>query len=569
MTPFSVILVTALFSTQVMQAITQPKKYRCISLRPLPQLESEPTSPWILRRPASITKSSSTASKSPASGSKSPSSIINSPSTVSKPPSSAPKSPSSVPKSSSSATKSSSTVQKVTSTVTNSSRTTNRLPPDSFSLFKLPLKLISSLLVPLIPTKIRQNTTSIISPLFSFQMPLTFSTIHHSNNLPCNTNNSPVPCNSLPGNTNTSIDFNPLPGISNNIPISFNSIPGNTNILPNPCNTLPGNTNNLPPPCNSLPCNTNTLPTPCNSLPGNTNSLPTPCNSLPSNINTPPTPCNPPPGNTNTSPTPCNSLPGNTNTVHTPCNSLPGNKNTSTNPCNSIAGNTNNSNNVLCDSLLGHSHKSIIYNWFCNYFLNKIQNVSCNTPSIEVIPTSSEPYNPPATDNPTETPSVPSDFTVTPTVYSPTEDTPNDNSTPNDNTPNDNTPNDNTPNDNTPNDNIPNDNIPISTPHYSIPPCTSTSINKIHSPCLRLIHSTKPKPCSVPVTHPHSHIPLKHCPPNHASCSPSHSHFNSLFNPTTYKSNGYHVLNPQEKILLKLLNSLISNSNLRSPSRSK
>eukprot|EP00102_Acyrthosiphon_pisum_P026091 XP_016663301.1 PREDICTED: type-2 histone deacetylase 1-like isoform X2 [Acyrthosiphon pisum] len=497
MTPFGIVLVAAVFSMQVMQAITQPKKYRCNSLRPLPQPESEPISSWILKLPPSVTKSSSTASKSPALVSKSSSSVINSSSSVPKSPSSVSKSPSSVSKSSSTATKSSSTVQKVTSTVTNSSRSANRLPPDSFSLFKLPLKLISSLLIPLIPPTIRQNTSSIISPLFSFQMPLTFSTIHQPNYLPYNTNNSTVPCNSLPGNTNNlPIPFNPLPGISNNLPISFNSIPGNTNNLPIPfTSTIPGNTNTLPTPCNSLPGNKNNSTNPCNSVSGSTNTLP--------------------------------------------------------NPSNSKAENANNSNNVLCNSLLGNSHKFIIYNWICNYLLNKIQNVS-NIPPIELIPTPSEP-NQLATDNSTVTP-IPSDFTVTSTVYSPTEDTPNDN----------NTPNDNTPNDNTPNDNTSNDNIPISTPHYPIPPCMFTPINKIHTPCLPLIHipKPKPKPCSVPVTYSNSYIPLKYCPPNHGSCSPSYAYFNSLFNPTTYKYNTDHTLNPQEEILLKILKSVISNPNL-------
>jgi len=182
--------------------------------------------------------------------------------------------------------------------------------------------------------------------------------------------------------------------------------------------------------------------------------------------------------------------------------------------------------------------------------LNKIQNVSCNIPPIELIPTPSEP-NLLATENPTVTP-IPSDFTVTPTVYSPTEDTPNDN----------NTPNDNTPNDNTPNDNISNDNIPISTPRFPIPPCMFTPINKFHTPCLPLIHIPKPKPCSVPVTYSNSHIPLKYCPPNHGSCPPSYPYFNSLFNPTTYKSNTDHTLNPQEEVLLKILKSVISNQNV-------
>ncbi|KAL4091091.1 hypothetical protein QTP88_025831 [Uroleucon formosanum] len=534
MTPFGILLVTALFSTQVIQGIAQPKKYRCASFRPLLQPESEPISSFLLRLPPpSITKSSSTVSKYPGSVSKSSSSVINSSSSVPKSPSSVPKSSSSASKSSSSVSKlsssdskSSSTVQKVTSTVTNSSA--NRLPPDSFSLFKLPLKLISSLLVPLIPPIVRQNTSSVFSPLFSFQMPLTFSTIHHSSYLPCNTNNSTaVPCNSIPGNTNNlPINFNPSPGISNNLPISFNS--------------LPGNTNNLPIPFTSIPSNINTLPTPCNSLPGNTNTLPTPCNSLP--------------GNKNNSTSPCNSVSGSTKT-------LP-------NPCNSVAEKANNSNNVLCNSLLGNSHKFIIYNWFCNYLLNKIQNVSGNIPPIELIPTPNEPNYPLTTDNPTVTP-IPSDFTVIPT-----EDIPNDNNTPNDNTPNDNTPNDNTPNDNTPNDNTPNDNtsndnIPISTPQYPIPPCMFTPINKIHTPCLPLIHIPKPKPCSVPMTYSHSHVPLKYCPPNHGSYSPSYAYFNSLFNPTTYRFNADHNLNPQEEILLKILKSVILNPNLRSPSISK
>jgi len=193
--------------------------------------------------------------------------------------------------------------------------------------------------------------------------------------------------------------------------------------------------------------------------------------------------------------------------------------------------------------------------------LNKIQNVTYDISSTELIPTPSEP-NPPATDNPTVLGPVTSDFTVTPT-----EDiTPYDNNPPNDNnTPNYiNTPNDNnTPNYDTPDDNTPNNNIPTSTSHYPIPPCIFTQISKTHKPCLPLIHSTKSKPCNVPVTYSHSHIPLKYYPPNHVPCSSSYAYFNSLFNPTIYKSNADHTLNPQDEILLKILKSLISNSNLR------
>jgi len=186
--------------------------------------------------------------------------------------------------------------------------------------------------------------------------------------------------------------------------------------------------------------------------------------------------------------------------------------------------------------------------------LNKIQNVSCDFPPTELISTPSEP-NPPATDNPNTVPPVLSDFTTD----TPTEDiTPNDNNPPNDN----NTPSDNnTPNYDTPDDNTPNNNIPTS--HCPIPPCIFTPISKIHKPCLSLIHSSKPKPCGVPVTYSHhSHIPSKYYPPNHAPCSPSYAYFNSLFNPTIYKSNADHTLNPQDEILLKILKSLISNSNL-------
>ncbi|XP_026804064.1 mucin-2-like [Rhopalosiphum maidis] len=526
MTPFGIILVIAVFSTQVMQTITQPKKYRCASFRPLPQPESEPISSFYLRLPPlSATKSQSTTTKSPAaSGSKSPVSVIKSQSSASKSSSSIPKSPSSVSKSSSLITKPSSTVQKVT----NSSRTANKSTPDSFSLFKLPLQLISSLLVPMVPSTIRQNTSTVISPQFNFQMPLTFSTVHQPKYTPSDTNISPVPCN------------------TNNLSTPCNSLPGNTNILPNPCNSLPGNTNTLPNPCNSLPGNTNILPNPCNSPPGITNTIPNPCNSLP--------------GNTNTLPNPCNSLPGNTNTLPNPCNTLPGNTNTLPNTCNSTTGNNiNNSNYVFCTSLLGNSHKSIIYNWICNYLLNKIQNVNNNTPPIKCISTSTEP-NPPVTDNPTVTPIIPTDSTVT----SSTEGTTSTEDTPTEDTPTGDTPiTEVTPKDNS----TPNINISTTT---LVPPCTLTT--RFHKPCLPPIHHIpKPKPCSLPaVTNSHSHTSLNkhHCPLHHTACPPSHAHFHPLLNPTTYKSNT-ELTSPQEEILLKIIKSLISNSNLQSPSKSK
>jgi len=184
--------------------------------------------------------------------------------------------------------------------------------------------------------------------------------------------------------------------------------------------------------------------------------------------------------------------------------------------------------------------------------------MNCNTLPPENIPTSSEP-NLPVTDNPT-TVSV-SESTVTPTIYSPTtEDTPNDNNT---------TVNDDTPTDSIPTS-TPTNSIPTSTPHCPIEPCILTPKSKIHKPCLPLIHIPKPTPCSLPVTYSHSHIPLKFCPPNHASCPPSHAHFHSIYNPTNnYKSNADITLNSQEEILLKMLKSLISNSNLQSPPTSK
>ncbi|XP_060834266.1 mucin-2-like [Rhopalosiphum padi] len=519
MTPFGIILVIAVFSTQVMQTITQPKKYRCASFRPLPQPESEPISSFYLRLPPlSATKSQSTTTKSPAaSGSKSPVSVIKSPSSVSKSSSSIPKSPSSVPKSSSLITKPSSTVQKVT----NSSRTANKSTPDSFSLFKLPLQLISSLLVPIIPSTIRQNTSTVISPQFNFQMPLTFSTVHQPKYTPSDTNNSPVPCNT-------------------------------NNLSTHPCNSLPGNTNILPNPCNSPPGITNTIPNPCNSLPGNTNTIPNPCNTLPGNTNTQP-------GNTNIQPDNTNTQPGNTNTSTSHDNSKSCNTNTISNPCNSTTGiSINNSNYVFCTSLLGNSHKSIIYNWICNYLLNKIQNVNNNTPPIKCISTSTEP-NPPVTDNPTVTPIIPTDSTVTSTEgTTSTEDTPTEDTSTGDTPITEDTPKDNS---------TPDVNISTTT---LVPPCTLTT--RFHKPCLPPIHHIpKPKPCSLPaVTNSNPHISLNkhHCPLHHAACPPSHAYFHPLLNPTTYKYNT-DLTSPQEEILLKIIKSLISNSNLQSPSKSK
>lgn len=336
------------------------------------------------------------------------------------------------------------------------------------------------------PTIVRQNTSTVISPQFNFQMPLTFSNIHHTKYNPCNdTNNLPVPCN----------------------------------------------TNNLSNPCNSLSCNNNTLPNPCNSQPcSNTNTIPNPCSSQP---------CS----NTNTTPNPYSSQPcSNTNTITTPNNFGSSNTNTLPNPCS----NSSKSNYIFCNSLLGNSHKSFIYNWICTYFLNKIQNVDCNIPKIEIVTTPSVP-NSPTTDNPTIT-TIPIDTTITATSYPPSKDIPNDNTTPGDNT-------------------TPNDDIPTSTQQYPIPPCTPT--NKFHKHCLPLIHIPKSKPCSLPVTKSHLHIPLR-CPPHHVPCSPSYMYFNSLLNPTTDKPNLDLTSNSEKEILLSILERLIFNSNLQSPpSKSK
>ncbi|XP_025198247.1 mucin-2-like [Melanaphis sacchari] len=417
MTPFGIILVTAVFSSQIIQTITQPKKYRCASFRPLPQPNSEPISSFILRvPPLSVTKSQSNTTKSPGSASKSSVSVNKSQNSVSK-------SPSSILEPSSSVTKSSSTVQKVT----NSSRTANRFPPDSsFSLFKLPLQLISSLLVPLIPSTIRQNTSTIISPQFNLQMPLTISTFHDPKYIPSNV---PVVCKNLPKS------------------------------------------------------------------------------------------------------------------------------------CNSPPNDTNNSNYIFCNSLLGSSHKSIVYNWICNSLLNKIQNVNCTVPPIECDPP--EEPNSSTTVNPTVTP-ITTDSTVTPTAGTTPTDitTPTDKTTPKDKT----TPtviDTTTPTViDTTTPTVIDTTTPTSTPQYPIPPCTS---NTCHRPCIPLVHipKPKPKPCSLPVTHLHSHIPLKHYPPlHHASCSPSYAYFNSLFDSTTYKPDENLDSNLQKDILLKILKSLISNSNL-------
>lgn len=247
---------------QVIRTISQPQRYRIISLRPSPQLESDSIPPQVSRR-----LSQSSGSNSPSIVTKPPSTVRNLPETI----------PPQVSRrlSQSSVSKSSSPVEKSPSTNSKSTSTVSKLPPDSFSLFKLPLRLISHVLSPLIPPTIRQNTTSIISPLISFQMPLTFTTNHHSNPLPCNTNihystnNSPVPCNPQSGVTNNiPFPFNPIPGITNNCfttcitqnsSTSLNHLPGIINntssVSDNHHDTISETSINLPFPCHPKPGN--------------------------------------------------------------------------------------------------------------------------------------------------------------------------------------------------------------------------------------------------------------------------------------------------------------------------
>lgn len=319
-----------------MQTITQTKKYRCVSLlRPLPQPEPERIQqPRIPKRPSSsVTRSPSVGPKLPSSGTKLSTSVPKSPYSVTKPPPSVSKSPSSVSKSPSSVPKP-------------SPSSNLKLPPDSFSLFKLPLQLISSLLSPLMPHTIRQNTTSVITPLVNFQMPLTFSTIHSPNASPCITNNLPVPCN-------------PQPGIINNLPISYNTVPaGNINNSPMSSSCNPESNSDNPNPEVEIIKN---FPSP---LPGikNTNNTHIPCNS---NVN-------------------IKNVPNSGNTLT--------GKNNNTSPCNSRLDNTNNTSYIFpYHPFSGNSPiKALIHKLLCDFFMKNINGFKC-TASIDIVSSTPKP----------------------------------------------------------------------------------------------------------------------------------------------------------------------------------
>lgn len=215
-----------------MHTTSLPKKHRCVSsLIPLPaepdpelqKSEPTPTSPrprCIPRLQLNMTSKSSSAGQN----STSPIEILSQPS-VSNPLSSA-------------ATQLQ-PVTKLPTTVPNLY--------ESLKLFKLPLQFISTLLTMLID---RQNTSSTVSPLINFQMPLSLSTIHPYDPLPDSTNNSPIAGSPSPDKTNNVHYTSYGPAVpacsSNNLPAP-------------PCNSQPGTTNNLPS-YNSLSDNTNNLP---------------------------------------------------------------------------------------------------------------------------------------------------------------------------------------------------------------------------------------------------------------------------------------------------------------------
>lgn len=231
----------------MMQTIGQTKKPRCISiLRPVPQPEPQQLSSRISRLPPSTTKSSISSdpkslsppgSKSlsadprslPVVGPKSQSSRSkpSSPRLIPQSPNKGSNSPYSGSKSLSARQRSliSSTGPKRKSSSSSRSPSSNRKPPysagssnpsspvsrmspDLFSLFKLPLQIISNILMP--PTTVKQNTSSVISPFINFQMPLTFSTVHAApSQVPCKIiTNSPIPCGGNPGSDILTDNYN-------------------------------------------------------------------------------------------------------------------------------------------------------------------------------------------------------------------------------------------------------------------------------------------------------------------------------------------------------------------------
>ncbi|VVC38661.1 Hypothetical protein CINCED_3A016108 [Cinara cedri] len=446
----------AMLSAQVtMQTVNQTKKPRCVSIRPIPQPERQQPSSWSVSRSlssppkspsASDLKSSSSpsGSKSSVTGPRSPVAVgpkttfssrsksqSNRPVPMSsaspKPPfssrsksqsnrpvpmsSASPKSPFSSrsksrlngksPLSSSgsrsppdsvrskpSRRKSPNSVQGSSNPSSPDSRMIH--PSDSFSLFKLPLQLISNIFMP--PT-IKQNTSSVVSPLINFQMPLTFSTIHAAP--------YQVPCKKI---TNSPTSYgNPEPRTCADIstgPCSDSPPPAV------PCSNPPSPAvpcNNPPPP--AVPCNNPPPPAgPCN----NPSPPAGPCN----NPSPPGGPCSNPPPPTG----PCSNPPP----PSVPCN----------NP--TTAGNTDHPT-PNCVPHTQSSNGFLFYNFLCNLLFHKtisffppavittptvdvVKNettISCITPTtsespIETITTAETP-----TEGPTETTTAPS---VTPTT---------------------------------------------------------------------------------------------------------------------------------------------------------
>lgn len=507
-----------------MQTITQTKKYRCVSLsRPSSQPEPEPEriqQSWIPKRfsfivtrsPSIVTKLPSSGTKLPFSGTKLSTPVPKSQSSVTKPPTDIPKSS----PTSSSVSKPPSSDQKLPSSKL-------KMPSDSFSLFKFPLQLISSLLSPLVPHTIRQNTSSVITPLFSVQMPLTFSTIHSPNTLPCIKNNLPDSCN-------------PQPGIINNIPISYNTVPAG-NINNSPYNSEP-NSNNP----NSDVEILNNSPTP---LPGFKNKNKTqniPCDSDGKIKNNVPNSGNTLSGKKNNSTHNCNSQVDNTNKISSPCNTSSTIKNNPSVLCNPRLDNINNtSHNTPYIFLSGNSPiKALIHRLLCNFFMKNINGFKCNV-LIDMISSTPKPYEPTPykikDDSTSSTPLDEIDYSSSTPANEITSTTFTTNS-------------------------------PTTTPSDgSTTSCVYPPTSKIYKPCLSPTRVLKPIPCKTyipptckgPLDHPYSSPPLNEHSLNHESYSTPNTNLYSSLKSKLDKSTQLTL--SQEEIILKMLEILISTSN--------
>lgn len=366
----------------------------------------------------------------------------------------------------------------------------------------------------------------------NFQMPLTLTTNH----LPCNTNISPIPCNSVHYSTK-------------NLPVPYNShIFGITNNSPH--DSLPCGSNNSPIPCNFQSGITNNTPVPCNPIPGIINNCSTGCSSLPCSMENSSISLNQSGITNNTSPVSSNHHDVSETIINLPY------------PCSHLKSG-NNFYNLLCN---------------CITLLNKVHNFSCTSHVVEDSSTKS-PIDPDLFSNETDNTSKPAPSNTTPLIdvqptdntiteetqtFNTTIDGPSlDNSTPaNKELP---------PTTTTPYDcySTASDSPTVDKP---ILPCLLKHNHKIIKPYLPPIHTQKPihfKPHSsiyrISAIHPYSQIPSKFHPPNHASCSSPLTYIHSLFKPSTYKSNDI-SLNSQNELILKMLQSLMSTSDLSSSS---